>query len=302
MRAAGTERPHTERWAYRWLYAAHVFELCARIYPWTGRRVFHGVSRAVAALYARTQPGVVRVVQENLSLLGGSPDARAARQVFRQFATVIADYTAAAAMPEHEVLGMCAVFEGREHLDAVAEGGLLATGHFGFFEFGAAVLGSLALPLTVATLPEPRPTLSAWRARWRKRWGAETIEIGTDPFASLAVRHTLDSGRLVALLADRPHPSQALPVPMPGGRGVFSTTPALLAATTGRPILPVVIFLRPEGLYHVRALPPLYPNADSKDKRSEIQRLTLELARALTPQFARHPTQWFQFAPLPRLS
>ncbi|MCX7869394.1 MAG: hypothetical protein N2322_05515, partial [Terrimicrobiaceae bacterium] len=212
-------RPHTERWAYRWLYSARVFELTARLFPLLGRAGFHLVSRSVAAFYSRTQPAVVETVRRNLKLLGGQPTRKSAREVFQNFATIIADYTALASMPAARALDLCAEFEGRQHLEAAAAaGGILATGHFGFFEYGAVVLGNLGIPLTIATLPEPRPSLSAWRARWRQRWNAETIEIRADPFASLEVRHAIERGRLAAVLADRPDPSQALSVEMPGGR------------------------------------------------------------------------------------
>lgn len=296
-------RPHTERWAYRWLYTARIFDFTALLYPAIGRGGFHLVSRCVAAFYSHTQPGVVASVRKNLELLGTPLSHRAPHELFQNFARMIADYTALFSMSREQALRWCRAFEGKEHLGVVAaEGGILATGHFGFFEYGAVVLEDVGVPLTIATLAEPRPSLSQWRANWRKRWNAETVEIRADPFASLELRHAIERGRLAAVLADRPHPSQALPVPIPGGRLAFSTTPAILAITTQRPIVPTVIFREPNNLYHVRALPPIFPETSASDKRAEIQRLTTQLGLALAKEFAEHPTQWYQFAPLPSLA
>ena len=294
---------HTERWAYRWLYSAPVFDFTARLYPVLGRSAFHMVSRAVAAFYSHTQPGVVGAVRKNLELLGAPLSRNAHHEVFQNFARMIADYTALFTMSPKQALSLCGKFEGREHLEAAApEGGLLATGHFGFFEFGAVVLQEASLPLTIATLAEPRPSLSRWRARWRQRWNAETIEIRADPFAALEVRRAIERARIAAVLADRPHPSQAMAVEYKGRSLPFSTTPAVLALATKRPIVPAVIFCRPDLRYHVRALPPLFPSSNPEDKRQEIRRLTESLGIALTTEFAKHPAQWYQFAPLPSVA
>ena len=292
---------HTERWAYRYLYTDRIFRITTALFPICGRKIFHGVSRSVAGFYARTQPGVCRVVLDNLRLLDPEADGHSVRQVFQNYATCISDYVAVGTMGADAAHALCHEFVGREHIECAAgEGGaILATGHFGFFEFGAVVLQSLGVPLCVATLPEPTGSLTAWRAAWRKRWGAETIAVGADPFSSLAVGGALGSGRSVALLADRPQPGHGVVVDVPGGRTLFSTTPAVLAVVSGRPIVPVTVRLLPGGGYRVAALPPISLGQPGREERERvIADATRRLADALLGEFRMAPSQWFQFVPV----
>lgn len=294
-------RPHTERWAYRWLYNARIFAFTTGFYRLLGRGGFHAVTKTVAGYYARTQPAVTETVRQNLALFGGHPSREQAARVFLNYATVLADYVAVGAMNDRDALSLCGEFEGREHLEgAMAEGGaILATGHLGFFEFGVVVLGSLGWKVTVATLPEPSAGLTAWRAKWRSRWGAETVEIGADPFSSLGITRALAGGRLVALLADRPISDHGVSFSLPGGTTHFSTTPAMLSYLSGRPIVPVVVTARPDGRYRVAALPAIWAERRGRlDKQQEIERCSLAVAEALYAEIATHPEQWFQFVPV----
>ena len=140
------EKPHTERWAYRRLYSARIFELATRIYPLFQRSGAQAISRTVAWTYAVTQHAIRRIVRDNLALLRKEPVTEGdAISVFVNFGATIADYVAVGALPADEALAFCAESEGIEHLrGATTEGRgvILATGHFGFFEFGAVVLGT----------------------------------------------------------------------------------------------------------------------------------------------------------------
>ncbi len=295
-------RPHTERWAYRWLYNARIFAFASAFYGLLGRRGFHVVTRAVARLYTATQPAITGIVRRNLALLGGEPTRGDAEAVFLNYATVLADYVAVGAMSDPHALALCGAFEGREHLESAMKGGkgvILATGHLGFFEFGVVVLGSLGLPVTVATLPEPSSRLTAWRAKWRSRWGCETVEVGADPFSSLGVNRALAAGRLVALLADRPISDHGIEVSVPGGRTLFSTTPAMLSFVSGAPVVPVVVTRREDGRYRLAAFPAIRAERRGNDsKHAEIARSTHAIADALFQEIANYPEQWFQFVPV----
>jgi len=296
-------RPHTERWAYQKLYTPDIFSLATRLYPWLGRPGSQIVSRAVAWFYAVTQPAVRRVVRENLSLLREEPATEAdAVKVFVNFGATIADYIAVGAMAREKALALCAEHRGLEHLQAAREGGqglILATGHYGFFEFGSAVLGGMGHPVTIATLPEPSDGLTAWRAAWRSRWGTKTIPVGTDPFSSLQVIRAITQGDCMAMLADRPIGETGLPVDLPNGKILFSTSPALLAWMTGCPILPVVVTRRTDGRYRMTSKPAVRIRRDSPGGRTaEIERCTREIAAALFEEFQEEPHQWYQFVPV----
>jgi KDO2-lipid IV(A) lauroyltransferase len=297
------ERPHTERWAYRKLYTPEIFSFATRLYPFLRRPGAQALSRSVAWSYAVTQPAVRKVVRDNLALLRKEPvtDADAVR-VFVNFGATIADYVSVGAMPVEKALGLCSKLEGMEHLQSAKAGGkgvILATGHYSFFEFGSAVLGGLGHPVTIATLPEPSGGLTEWRANWRARWGTKTIPVGADPFSSLQVIRAIEGGDCMAMLADRPIGETGLPVDLPNGRILFSTSPALLAWMTGCQILPVVIVRLRGGGYRLTARAPIAVRRDSGlGRRAEIERCTREIAAALFEEIRRQPHQWYQFVPV----
>lgn len=300
---SSAEKPHTERWAYQKLYRDNIFARASRLYPWLRRPGFQIVSRTVAWTYAVTQPVIRRVVRGNLSLLRKEPFTEAdAVKTFVNYGATIADYVAAGAMPAEKAAALCAGFTGRTHLDAALageKGFILATGHYGFFELGVIVMHDLGRPMTIVTLPEPTPALTDWRANWRRKWGAETIPVGADPFSSLQVIRTLEKRQGLAMLVDRPIGERTLPIDLPNGRVPFSLSPAVLAWMTGCPILPTVISRQPGGRYHITTKPGITIRRVPHDERdAEIERCTREIAASLFEEICRDPLQWYQFVPV----
>lgn len=175
-----SSKPHYERTFYKVLYTPRIFEFTSRIFRFLGRRFYGAVARTVAWLYAVTQRGVRDVVRDNLRILAGPEMSDGdAVKVFTSYGATIADYVAVGNMPQEKAAALCVEGVGGEHLEAIrasGKGAILATGHFGFFEFGALLLGRRGYPITVVTLSEPTPELTKWRADFRKRWGAGTIE------------------------------------------------------------------------------------------------------------------------------
>ncbi len=300
---APREKPHTERWAYRQLYTPNVFELTTRLYPFLRRPGFQIVCRTVSWTYAVTQHAIRHIVRDNLSLLQNTTATdQDAIKVFLNYGATLGDYVAIGAMTPQKAKTLLGGFTGSEHLAQATRGGkgvILATGHYGFFEFGALILGEMGCRIAVATLPEPTTELTAWRARWRSRWGAQTIAVGADPFSSLLVTRALDEGHCMALLADRPIGERSIPVALPNGRISFSVSPAILAWMTGCDILPTTIARLPDGLYHITTKPPIAVQRVPRDERdAEIARCTTALAASLFEEICRDPRQWYQFIPV----
>ena len=295
---------HTQKWAYRYLYSDGIFNLCTRLYPFLKRGGFHAVSRTVAWSYAVTQPSVRKVVRDNLQLLTKEPMTdRDAIRVFSNFAATIADYVAVGAMPTAQALDLCENrLDGLGSLLAATQSGqgvILATAHYSFFEFGAVITNSMGVPLTIATLSEPTTELTEWRAQWRQRWNTGTVEVGADPFSSVQVIRSLQEGRSVAMLIDRPIPEHGLPVDLPNGRIPFSTSPAVLASMTGCPIVPVIIRRLPNGRYQAIAKPPIaVQRARRENRKEEIERCTRLVAESLMEEIYVAPHQWYQFVPV----
>jgi len=287
-------RPHTERLAYRLGYTSGAFSLLGRLAGVGGRRFSWAVASAIAQTYCATQPGIVRIVSDNLRLLGLPGGTPPARMVFRNFAVTLADYFWLAAKPLEEAFALAEI-EGS--LPALPSGAILATGHYGFFEFGALALSQRGKPVSVVTDAEPSPELTRWRANYRRRWGAETIELGKDAFSSLRAAEALSAGRLTAMLVDRPAGERHLMINLPGGAIPFSMAPAILSWMTGCPIIPVSVRRTPGRQYLLRTGEPV--TADRTLPRDEaLAACTRTVASALVEDFLFDPLQWYQFVPL----
>lgn len=299
--SAPAEKPHTERWAYRRLYTPDTFDLATRLYPFLRRPGAQLLSRTVAWAYAVTQPTIRRIVQQNLQLLQKEPvTEKDAIKTFVNYGATIADYVAVGAMPKEKAHSLCVQHDGIEHLEAATrdgKGAIIVTGHYSFFEYGTVVLNRWGYKSSIATMPEPTNALTEWRARWRERWGTETIPVGADPFSALQVIRAIDSGRCMALLADRPIGEAGVPVELPNGRTSFSTSAALLSWMTGRPILPNTITRLRGGGYRITTKPPITARRDAP-RGEEIVRCTREIADSLFQEICREPWQWYQFVPV----
>jgi lauroyl/myristoyl acyltransferase len=292
------ERSHTEHFFYRLLYTTEIFSLVSRISGALGRDGCVAVAKALALGYVKTHPEIVEVVRRNLALVQSTePSRQEARETFLNFAMGLADYFAFAPMSLREVCSFCDERSGLEHLRTVADegrGAILATGHFGFFEYGAALLAELGYPSTVLTFPEPSKDFTEWRARYRARWGSETIEIGSDAFSSLAVVQELRKGRFCAMLVDRPFGGPSIPVSSAGGTIAFSLSPGILAHLAQCPVIPVVVRRKPGGNYFLHAGEPIRVKPEIS-RQDAIRDVASRTGAALVQQFEASPTSWFHF-------
>jgi lauroyl/myristoyl acyltransferase len=176
---------------------------------------------------------------------------------------------------------------------------LLVTAHLGLFELGGVLLEDFNLPLVVLSRPEPSEALNQWRAAYRRRWNAETLEVGADEFAFVNITRQLAQGKYVAMLIDRPREGDdVVMVDLPHGHVPFSTGPVWLSLLTGAPLVPTIILATADGRYTVEAQPPLYLQWRGRDHAATIREFTVELATRFRETICAHPDQWYQFVPL----
>jgi lauroyl/myristoyl acyltransferase len=289
------DTPHSGR-----LYRAGIFSLgeaAARALP---LRVTRTVAGGVGHAYAWTHPRRVRVVRANLRLLDASLDAKTARRVYAEFGQTLADYFYLGTRPIAEAARLVSTSSGHEYFDEArraGRGAIVVTAHFGLFELGALLLAQAGCRTTVLTFPEPSPALSAWRAAFRRRWQAETIEVGADSFAFLEIADRLRRGEMIATLIDRPHPGGDVAVMLPNGPARFSAGILLLAAHCGCPVIPAMIARKADGSYHSQVGPPFHVRARAT-RADTLQFYTQQIADIFLPSLCAHPEQWYQFVPL----
>ncbi len=291
-----SEKSHTERMAYRLGYTRSAFSFLQSLSGIVGRAGSAMIGRLLARAYCATQPGIVAVVARNLELLGHPAPQRSAPRVFENFAKTLADYFYLAGKSREEAAAH-ADLEGTFPEIPAGCGAVLATGHFGFFEYGALWLGRQGIPVSVVTDAEPSESLTRWRADYRLRWGAETIELGNDAFSSLRAVAALRAGRMTAMLVDRPVGDRSMEIAVPGGRVAFSLGPALLSWMVGCPILPATVRRTPEGRY-VLSTNPLVTADRSLPREEALADCTRRVAEALIRDFRKDPLQWYHFVPL----
>jgi lauroyl/myristoyl acyltransferase len=288
------------------LYRAFWFDMGVRLARLLGVKRARWVARALAEAYRLTHPRTQAAVQENLGLLCGPQLPRGAvRRTFGNFGATLADYFQLGARPRRDALALIETRRGFENIQcalADGKGTLLVTVHTGLFELGGLLMEEFHLPLVVLSLPEPTPALNQWRAAYRQRWGAETLEVGVSEFSFVEIARQLGSGKCVAMLIDRPHGNgDVVLVDFPHGQVPFSTGPVWLSLLTGAPIIPSTILATESGRYAMEALPPFRPNCGGADRAATVRAVTLELAARFREPLCNHPDQWYQFAPLSRL-
>jgi lauroyl/myristoyl acyltransferase len=271
---------------------------------WLARRLPLNLLRAIAAgagwLYALTHPARVAIVRRNLQLIDASLGQDSARAVYAEFAKTLADYFYIGTRSPAEAVRIIAQIDGLEHLQKAHElgkGALVVTAHLGLFELGGLLLAQHGFPSVVLTYPEPSPALTEWRARFRRGWGVDTLEIGADSFAFLEIADRLRKGQFVATLIDRPHPTDSTPVALPNGTAHFSTGILLLAAHAGVPVIPATMVRRADGAYHAQVFPAFFVKP-MDSRAATLQFYSAQIADTFLGVLRAYPEQWYQFVPL----
>lgn len=172
---------------------------------------------------------------------------------------------------------------------------IMVLAHVGNWEWGGAwaslTLGGLT---TVAERLEDAE-MTDWFLRQRRALGMDIVLTGSDSLRPLL--RALRDGRLVALLVDRDLTGTGEVVEFLGRPVRMPIGPAILAAATGAPIVPVAAYQAPHGRVRIEFLPEILPQA-ALDRRIEVTRLTQRVADAVADIIRSAPAQWHNFQPL----
>ena len=280
-----------------------------RLYTTLGRAL--GALPEPLALWAAARVGdvmfVVRrqhreMITRNLRrVLGGDTDDAVldlwARRAFGAYARYWVEGARLGSTPMSEVLQRF-VADGFEHLvDAMAAGNgvVLALPHVGSWEYGGAFLAGKGYPMTaVAERIEP-PELFDYFVEQRAAMGLTIVPLDAD--SGSAMIKSLRDGKLVGLLCDRDLLENGIEVEFFGETTTMPAGPATLAMRTGARLLTSAVYSGPGRDHHAVVQPPI-DTCRTGSFRTDVQRITQEIATRFEGLIRQAPEQWHVFQPL----
>lgn len=187
---------------------------------------------------------------------------------------------------------------GLEHLEggrAAGTGTILAMPHLGAWEWAGFWLSAVeGHPFTAVVEQIEPPELAEWFVGLRRQLGIEVVPLG--PSAATACLRALKANRVLALLCDRDIGGTGIEVEMFGERTTLPGGPATLALRTGAPLVPAAVTFDIGGRHLGQALAPLDTERQGS-LRTDVARVTQDLAHALETLIRRAPDQWHLLQP-----
>ena len=244
-----------------------------------------------------------RMVSVNLARVLGAGDGdqalvdRWARRSFRAYARYWVEGARLGRTSPVEVEERTFV-QGLEYLaDGVAmgRGVIMALPHVGSWEYGGAFLATQDLPMTsVAERIDP-PELFDFFVQQRAAMGLTILPL--DASSGSTVMSALRDGKLVGLLCDRDVAGNGIEVEFFGERTTMPAGPATLALRTGARLVTGAVYSGP-GRDHRAIVEPPLDTTRQGSLRSDVARLTQEIAGRFEGLIRRAPEQWHVFQPL----
>jgi len=186
-----------------------------------------------------------------------------------------------------EMVGWDALLEAVD----LGRGAILATGHLGNWEIGAAAVAARGLPISAVVQGQSNHLVDARIDGNRRALGIETISRGT---ARTSVPRALRGGRVVGIVADQDAGRSGIFVPFFGHPASTHRGPALFALRIGAPIF-VSAALRlgadPRYRVYLERLEPVRTG----DLGNDVAALTERISARLEDLIRLAPEQYFWF-------
>jgi lauroyl/myristoyl acyltransferase len=301
--AAGTEREaHAvhgretpkERLAY-WAYRS-----AEALGSATPDRIGRPIARALGAVAASALPGVRATVEANQArVLGVEPDSEiarlAAREAFAAYARYWYDTFRVRSISDEEVLRRTTC-DGFERMDEALAGGIgvvCALPHMGNWDAAGRWLSVRRYRVaSVAEVLRP-PRLFDLFLRHREELGMRIVPLAGSTGRQLS--GLLAENWIVALVADRDLSGRGVEVEMFGARRRIPAGPALLALSSGAPLLPCALYTTDDG-WHV-SIEEAISVRRTGDRRADVAAISNALARHFERAIAAKPADWHLFQP-----
>ncbi len=269
----------------------------ARLLP---TRLGRAVFRAAGTAGFHLAGGTRAVVAANQARVIGRPVndplvVASTREAFRRYARYWYDSFAIGAWRPDDV-AEAFTWDGDHHLfDSIAEGrGVIAVlPHLGNWDASARAMADRGLPM-VAVAERLRPErLFQLFVRQRVEYGIEVV--GLDGSVGRALTTALADGKLIGLLSDRDLTGRGIEVEMFGARRRLPAGPAMLALSTGAPVVVVGTYETPTGWRGV--VWPLEMPELVGDRRTDARAITQAIADAFVKLISASPADWHVFEP-----
>jgi phosphatidylinositol dimannoside acyltransferase len=215
------------------------------------------------------------------------------RRAFSSYGRYWAEGAKLPALAPERVLERFVIAEGLEHLEAARDAGrgvIVALPHVGSWEWGGAYLAQIGMPMTAVAERLDPPALFEWFRAKREAMGIRVQAL--EPGASTGLLGVLREGGVVGLLCDRDLEGNGVEVTFFSRTVTLPGGPATLALRTGAPILPAACYSGPGRDHHAVVLAPIVAERGAGRLRTDVARVTQEVATALESLIRRAPEQW----------
>jgi KDO2-lipid IV(A) lauroyltransferase len=186
---------------------------------------------------------------------------------------------------------------GLEHLEAARDAGkgiVIALPHVGSWEWGGAWLALEGLPMTAVMERLEPEQLFEWFVAQRAAMGLTAVPMGDG--SAPAMLRAIKAGEVAGLVSDRDLAGNGVPVTFFGERTTLPGGAATLALRTGAALLPSVVYSGP-GNWHTGVVHEPLDTTRRGSLRSDVARLTQELADIFEGFIRRQPEQWHLYQP-----
>jgi KDO2-lipid IV(A) lauroyltransferase len=179
------------------------------------------------------------------------------------------------------------------------KGAICITPHLGNWEIGGLLFSLKRGKVNVLTLDERDLDTKSFREEMRKKRGIKNIYIDPkddSPMAIVDVVKVLRRNEIVAMLGDRKESQKTMTFNFFGRKTSFPIGVAILALSTGAPVLPVFVVMEKNRKYRGIIEAPIHFDASTREDREAIIRKGMEeLIKKFEQYIEKYPDQWYNF-------
>jgi phosphatidylinositol dimannoside acyltransferase len=177
---------------------------------------------------------------------------------------------------------------------AEGRGVVMALPHVGSWEWGGAWMALEGMPMTAVVERIEPERLFDWFVGQRTEMGLTAVPLGEG--SGTALLKALKERTIVGLVSDRDLGGNGVEVEFFGERTTLPGGAATLALRTGAVLLPAIVFSGP-GNWHTGVVHRPLDTTRTGSFRSDVHRLTQELATCFEEFILRRPEQWHLYQP-----